>query len=145
MNVDQKELAIGIDLGTTYSCVAVFRDGKCEIIPDINSGKRTFPSYVAFTENGRLIGHQAKEQAELNAKNTIYDVKRLIGNHYQEVEADIKQWPFEVEEANQKIQISVTQTRKLNSALISLLCRLIIVVKMKRFPLKLFQLWFSGK
>lgn len=63
--------SVGIDLGTTYSCVGVFRDGKVEIISN-EQGNRTTPSYVAFTEENRLVGDQAKEQAVLNAENTVY-------------------------------------------------------------------------
>ncbi|CAF3606324.1 unnamed protein product [Rotaria sp. Silwood1] len=89
--------AIGIDLGTAYSCVAVFQYGKVEIIPN-EQGNRTTPSYVAFTNHGRLIGSAAKSQAYSNPNNTIFNAKRLIGRKFHEttVQADMKHWPFKV-------------------------------------------------
>jgi len=89
---------IGIDLGTTYSCVAVWRDGAVEIIDD-DSGSRTVPSWVAFTaDGGRLVGEAAKTQAAKNTKNTFYDIKRIIGQKMAEpaVKDEVKRFPFEV-------------------------------------------------
>ena len=93
---------IGIDLGTTYSCVGVYKSkGVVEIIPN-DQGNRITPSYIAFTENGRLVGDSAKNQATTNPASTIFDVKRLIGRNYDDhtVQADKKLFPFSVVKAN---------------------------------------------
>ncbi|KAH8399337.1 hypothetical protein KR215_007987 [Drosophila sulfurigaster] len=100
--------AVGIDLGTTYSCVGVFQHGKVEIIAN-DQGNRTTPSYVAFTESERLIGDAAKNQVAMNPNNTIFDAKRLIGRKYDDatVQSDLKHWPFEVISENGKPRIRV--------------------------------------
>ncbi|GME78568.1 unnamed protein product [[Candida] boidinii] len=106
--------AIGIDLGTTYSCVATY-DSNVEIIAN-EQGNRVTPSFVAFTPEERLIGDAAKNQAALNPKNTVFDAKRLIGRAFSEesVQKDIKTWPFKVvdDNGNPKIEVEYLEETK---------------------------------
>ncbi|VVT45273.1 uncharacterized protein SAPINGB_P000695 [Magnusiomyces paraingens] len=100
--------AIGIDLGTTYSCVAHFTNDRVEIIAN-DQGNRTTPSFVAFTDTERLIGDAAKNQAAMNPENTVFDAKRLIGRKFNdpEVQTDLKHFPFKVIDKNGKPAIQV--------------------------------------
>jgi heat shock 70kDa protein 1/2/6/8 len=102
-------VAIGIDLGTTYSCVGLWKDNRCDIIAN-DQGNRTTPSYVAFTETERLIGDSAKNQSSSNSSNTIYDAKRLIGRKYSDpiMKNEISNFPFTVKsDENDKPKIVV--------------------------------------
>lgn len=100
---------IGIDLGTTYSCVGVFKNGRVEIIAN-DQGNRITPSYVAFMENGeRLVGDAAKNQATINPERTVFDVKRLIGRKYSDksVQSDKALVPYEIVSDKDKPVIQV--------------------------------------
>jgi hypothetical protein len=110
---DKNDPVIGIDLGTTYSCVAVFKEGDIEIVAN-DLGERTTPSWVAFTDSERLIGQAAKNQVHKNPKNTLYDIKRLIGRGFDDVEVqkDIKAFPFSVIDRNGKPYLSVKSQGK---------------------------------
>lgn len=91
------EYCIGIDLGTTFSCVAVWKDNRVEIIPN-SEGNRTTASWVSFSDSERLVGDAAKNQAALNPSNTVFDVKRIIGRKFSDpaVQEEIKHFPFKV-------------------------------------------------
>ena len=95
--MSNKSVAIGIDLGTTYSCVGIWQNNKVEIIAN-DQGERTTPSYVAFSGTERLVGASAKNQAAMNPKNTVYDAKRLIGRNFSDpiVKKDMEHYSFKV-------------------------------------------------
>lgn len=126
------EGAIGIDLGTTYSCVAVYEGNGVEIIAN-EQGNRVTPSFVAFSEKERLIGDAAKNQAALNPRNTVFDAKRLIGRKYDDpsVTKDIQSWPFKVVETadgNPKIEVEyLGETKQFTAQEISSM----VLIKMK--------------
>merc|ERR1712212_69857 len=126
-----KKTAIGIDLGTTYSCVGVFQHGKVEIIAN-DQGNRTTPSYVAFTDTERLIGDPAKNQVAINPTNTVFDAKRLIGRKFDDatVQADMKHWPFTVVDEGGRPKLEVeykNETKRFTPEEISAM----VLVKMK--------------
>jgi heat shock protein 5 len=102
---------IGIDLGTTYSCVGIFKNGRVEIIPN-EFGNRITPSYVAFTDEERLVGEAAKNQALIEPKRSIFVVKRLIGRKFDdsEVQRDLKWLPYDVVSKGGKPYISIDTT-----------------------------------
>jgi len=108
MSLLSKMVAIGIDLGTTYSCVGVWQNDRVEIIAN-DQGNRTTPSYISFTDTERLIGDAAKNQSSMNPKNTIFDAKRLIGRQFSDkcIQNDIKNWPFSVVDKGGKPFIQV--------------------------------------
>ena len=109
-------VAIGIDLGTTYSCVGWWKDNRCEIIAN-DQGNRTTPSYVAFTDTERMIGDGAKNQSSMNPENTIFETKRLIGRQFSDatVQSDIKQFPFDVVDKGGKPYIQATYKNELKT------------------------------
>lgn len=109
---------IGIDLGTTYSCVGVYKNGRVEIIPN-ELGHRITPSVVAFSDDERMIGDAAKNQASINPERTVYDVKRLIGRKYSDktIQSDKKFLPYEIVDKDTKpyIQVAIKGTKKVLS------------------------------
>ncbi|KAK4229704.1 heat shock protein 70 family [Podospora fimiseda] len=123
--------AIGIDLGTTYSCVAIYEGTNVEIIAN-EQGSFTTPSFVSFTDEERLIGEAAKNQAAMNPVNTVFDVKRLIGRRFDDptVKKDMESWPFKVvdDEGNPKVQVQyLGETKTFSPQEISAM----VLVKMK--------------
>lgn len=108
VNKENQGPCIGIDLGTTFSCVGIWKDGRVEIIAN-DQGNRTTPSYVAFTDTERLVGNSAFNQGASNPSNTIYDAKRMIGKSWddQKLQNDIKHFSYDVVEKNGKPKISV--------------------------------------
>lgn len=109
-------VAIGIDLGTTYSCVGWWKDNRCDIIAN-DQGNRTTPSYVSFTESERLIGDGAKSQSSMNPENTIFEVKRLIGRNFDDpsVQGDMKNFPFAVVSQDGKPYVQATYKSELKT------------------------------
>jgi len=113
---NKNKISVGIDLGTTFSCVGVWQNDRVEIIAN-DQGQRTTPSYVAFIQNERLIGDAAKNQAAINPENTVFDAKRLIGRKFSDssVQNDMKHWPFKVisgKDDKPNIQVSFNNEEK---------------------------------
>ena len=106
---------IGIDLGTTYSCVGIFKNGRVEIIPN-ELGNRITPSVVAFTDEERLVGESAKNQAALNPARTVYSIKRLIGRKFtdKEVQHDRKLLPYNIvnKEGKPYVEVEIKGEKK---------------------------------
>merc|ERR1719238_2435487 len=126
-----KKQAVGIDLGTSYSCVGVWQNDRVEIIAN-DQGNRTTPSYVAFTDTERLIGDPAKNQVAINPTNTVFDAKRLIGRKFDDatVQADMKHWPFTVVDEGGRPKLEVeykNETKRFTPEE----CSSMILVKMK--------------
>jgi L1 cell adhesion molecule like protein len=106
--MSNKKVAIGIDLGTTYSCVGVYRNGNIDII-STEQGERTMPSYVSFNDTERLVGSAAKSAAVSNVSNTVFDAKRLIGHNFHDstVQSDLKHFSYDVINKDGKPYIQV--------------------------------------
>lgn len=115
MSSKKSNYAIGIDLGTTNSCVGIYRDGRVEIIAN-DQGNRTTPSFVSFTSEERLLGNPAKTLAASNAKNTVYDAKRLIGRNYNDshMKEEMKHFSYDIVDKNNKpiIEVEYKNERK---------------------------------
>ena len=107
-NSAKSSVPVGIDLGTTYSCVAVYQNGKVEVIAN-DQGNRTTPSYVSFTDEERLIGDAAKSSVSSNPNNTVFDAKRLIGKKFNDasVQSDMKHFTYNVINKDSKPKIEV--------------------------------------
>ena len=113
---EHDNVAIGIDLGTTYSCVGIWQNDRIEIIAN-DQGNRTTPSYVSFKDNERIIGDGAKTQAGSNPENTVFDIKRLIGRNFDDktVQEDIKHFPYKVKAGKDKrppVEVSLNGEEK---------------------------------
>lgn len=126
------EGAIGIDLGTTYSCVGVWQNERVEIIAN-DQGNRTTPSHVAFTDTERLIGDAAKNQVAMNPTNSVFDAKRLIGRKFNDptVQSDMKHWPFKVKEGKAGKPIIVVQFKGETKEFLPEEISAMVLVKMK--------------
>ena len=109
-----KRIALGIDLGTTYCCSCVYQNGKVEVIPN-EQGNRTTPSWVSFLKNERLVGDAAKNERLNNDKNTVYDVKRLIGKRFNEIDVKKDNILYDLKEINERVVIQVNYENEIKT------------------------------
>ena len=125
--MSRRGVAIGVDLGTSFSCVGVFQHGKVEIIPN-DCGNRKPHSYVAFTDTGRLIGDEAKHQATANPTNTVFGIKRLIGRRSNDpwIVSDRKYWPYELVDDNGRPKVRVEYKKEVKHFTVEEICAMML-------------------
>lgn len=125
-----KGVSIGIDLGTTYSCVSIFQNNRAEVIAN-DQGQKTTPSYVAFTGSERLIGDAAKNQVAMNPENTVFDAKRMIGRKYSDLQSELKHWPFKVKSGSEQKPLIEVQFKEETKTFLPEEISSMVLIKMK--------------